>query len=583
MAARDVPCSDRGAPKPSEGQSKAQKTDGQETAALESALLYRESNIPKWRFAFLCVGVSLGLFLAMIDSSIVATSLFTIATDFEEAERINWVALAYTLAFVGCSVFFARIADIIGRRDAFLVAFFIFFSFSLGCGFSNSLNTLAVCRTFQGIGGAGLFSVTMIILPEVAPENLRNSLAPIIGMVISMAGVLGPVLGGALTHSGTGGWRWIFWINGPVGFISMALFFLSWPPTKYLPTIERRSWKHLDFVGSFLVIAAAVLVTFAFQNAGTDQDTAGPWAKGSFVGPLVAGLVCWVAVFIWERIFEHFWSSKMAAVPLVLYRSHVFTCTSLSTMFLGFAFLATLYAVPLRLQVVNQQSSIMAGVWMLPMLAATGMGSIVTGALSKKKDRLAETMTVATIMVTLGLALETTVSDSERLEPKFIGFLVLVGLGYGMITSAATIFTTLEAPIAEHAPAQGMIAQARMLGGSIGIAMTTALLAAHQRNGGLLDIVSPADLNNLAGGMKNLTDSQQAVIRNAYNGTFTETMKICAIVASFGVMLTMGTFRRGRTTLTGQRAGQVREEIARRQMESEQKGPVSSKSSGRSA
>lgn len=102
------------------------------------------------------IRISLGLFLAMIDASIVATSLYTIAADFKDLGRINWVALAYTLAFVGCSVIFARIADIVGRRNAFLAAFVLFFTFSLGCGFSNDMTTLLVCRTFQGIGGSGL-------------------------------------------------------------------------------------------------------------------------------------------------------------------------------------------------------------------------------------------------------------------------------------------------------------------------------------------------------------------------------------------------------------------------------------------
>lgn len=92
----------------------------------------------------------------MIDSSIVATSLFTIGTEFHQLDRINWVALAYILAFVGCSVFFARMADIVGRRNAFLAAFLLFSSFSVGCGLSQNITTLLVCRTFQGIGGSGL-------------------------------------------------------------------------------------------------------------------------------------------------------------------------------------------------------------------------------------------------------------------------------------------------------------------------------------------------------------------------------------------------------------------------------------------
>lgn len=197
----------------------------------DSELLFRESNIPPWRFAFLCVGfvepsctvarslkvadvpdsLCLGLFISMLDASIVATSLFTIGVEFNDLERINWVALAYTLAFLGCAVFFARSADVVGRRNAFIAAFVIFFSFSLGCGFSQNLDTLIACRTLQGIGGSGLFSVTMIIFPEMSPPSARKVIAPIIGMVISMSGVLGPILGGLLTHYAT--WRWVFWIK----------------------------------------------------------------------------------------------------------------------------------------------------------------------------------------------------------------------------------------------------------------------------------------------------------------------------------------------------------------------------------
>lgn len=153
----------------------------------------------------------LGLCLAMIDASIVATSLYTIGEEFDDLERINWVALAYTLTFLGSAVFFSRIADVVGRRNAFVAAFILFFSFSLGCGFSHNMNALIACRALQGIGGSGLFSVTMIIFPEMCPPKARNYIAPLIGAVVSTSGVLGPVLGGLFTAYTT--WRWVFWIK----------------------------------------------------------------------------------------------------------------------------------------------------------------------------------------------------------------------------------------------------------------------------------------------------------------------------------------------------------------------------------
>lgn len=206
----------------------------------------------------------------------------------------------------------------------------------------------------------------------------------------------------------------------------------------------------MDFLGSFLVIAAAVLVTFSFQNAGADGTNVHPWREAVFIVPLVVGIVCWVAVFAWEFVSERLWPRRMPALPLVFVRNHVFAASTLNTIFLGFSYLATLFAVPLRLQVVNQKSAIMAGVMMLPMLGATGVGSALAGMVSKKQNRLFETMMVATISVTLGLALETTVSDSQELEPKFLGFLVFIGLGYGMVTASATIFSNIESPISEH-------------------------------------------------------------------------------------------------------------------------------------
>jgi MFS family permease len=86
----------------------------------------------------------------------VATSLFTIGTDLNDIERVNWVALAYTLSYLGCAVFMARISDVIGRRDAFLASYVVFVAFSIGCGFAQTLNQLIAFRALQGIGGSGI-------------------------------------------------------------------------------------------------------------------------------------------------------------------------------------------------------------------------------------------------------------------------------------------------------------------------------------------------------------------------------------------------------------------------------------------
>ena len=153
-------------------------------------------------------------------------------------------------------------------------------------------------------------------------------------------------------------------ISGPIGAISMALFWVTWPKKEHLPNIERRSWKDLDFVGSLLVIAASVLVVFAFQNAGTNIGEE-PWTQATFIAPVVAGTLCWIALFAWEAFFERRWKDKMAAFPLRLLRNHVYASGVLNTMFLGFPYMTTIYSVPLRLQVVNGKSPLNAGIMLL--------------------------------------------------------------------------------------------------------------------------------------------------------------------------------------------------------------------------
>lgn len=140
-----------------------------------------------------------------MDTTIIATALYTIGVDLKALGSVNWVALSYTLAYLGCAVIFARISDIIGRKSAYIAAFIIFFAFSLGCGFSQRMNQLIACRALQGIGGAGLYSLTFVILPEVSPPEVQKWFAALSGAVVAMSGVLGPVLGGIITNYTT--WR----------------------------------------------------------------------------------------------------------------------------------------------------------------------------------------------------------------------------------------------------------------------------------------------------------------------------------------------------------------------------------------
>ncbi|KAI1103902.1 major facilitator superfamily transporter [Jackrogersella minutella] len=533
----------------------AHRSEDAETLAVASSdsslhLDIGRPELPLLRFWLLSIGLLMGLLLSFLDTSIVATSLFAIATEFQALTSVNWVALAYSLAYLGCAVLFARISDIVGRRNAFIASYIIFIAFSIACGFAQNLAQLIACRTVQGLGGSGLYSITMIILPEVAPRKLQRFIGGIVGIVITISSVLGPVLGGILTEYTT--WRWIFWINGPIGGVSMLLFFFMWPKPQYLPRVERTSWKQLDYVGSILLIAAAVLVVFPFQNVGIVTDR---WSKAVFVVPLVIGVILWLSLFAWSIFVEKRWGNGVAAaLPIRLLRNRVYAAAVLNTLFLGFPYMLIIYAFPVRLQIVNGKDPLIAGVMLLPMLGASAVGSIVSGALNGKKNRIFETLFAATCFLVLGCGLLSTLSSSFELEKKALGFLVFVGLGFGMVVSTATMLATAEASVRDHASAQGIMAQVRVLGGSIGIAASSAILGVmlQQRVG----TVETGELPLPEGIGGPLTQSQLAEVRQAFSDAFNEDMRVCAIVGGFAVLFSFGTFRRGAMEHTEQRMKQ---------------------------
>ncbi|WQF83402.1 Putative sugar transporter, major facilitator superfamily, MFS transporter superfamily [Colletotrichum destructivum] len=537
---------------------------------------YRDANLPTWRFWVLSVGLCLGLFLSMLDASIVATSLYTIGAEFESVDLINWVALAYTLTYLSCAVLIARVSDVVGRRNAFLASFIIFFAFSLGCGFSQNLEQLVACRALQGLGGSGescislrshhhlnplpgLYSITMIIFPEVAPRHLLQYISSLVGMVIASAGVLGPVLGGILTHYAS--WRWIFWINGPIGFISLLVFYSTWPDARHLPTLQRRKWKELDFVGSILLVAASVLVVFSFQNAGTDGNK---WSQAIFVVPVTIGGICFILLLGWETLVFKIWNNRiMAAIPIRLLHNRVYVATIFNTMFLGFPYLLVIYAFPIHLQVVHGKSSLLAGILMLPMLGSVALGTTLGGIANKTKNRLFETTAVASCFMTLGCGLMTTLSSSVNLEPKALGFLTFIGFGFGLSATSSTVLGATESEISDHAPAQGIIAQVRILGGSLGIAASTAILGTFIRSD-LAGVVSPEQLSSLHGAGMNLTEAQATSVRQAYTDSFRKDMHVGTILSGIAILFSLVVYRRNRITFEEQRQMHINIEVERR-------------------
>ncbi|KAK1755992.1 NADP-dependent 3-hydroxy acid dehydrogenase [Echria macrotheca] len=487
-------------------------------------------SVPRFIILTLSHSLSLGFFLAILDSSIVATSLYAIAVEFREIETINWVPLAYTLSYLSCAVLFARISDVIGRRPAYMAAHVIFIAFSFACARSANLPQLIAFRALQGVGGSGVYSLSMILMPEVAPFKYQKFMIGFIGTCIAVAGVLGPLLGGVITEYKT--WRWVFWINGPIGGTSALLFYFSWPPPSQLPPFRKRGWSNVDYLGSFLLVATAVLIVFPFQNSGSRANN---WGHADFIAPLVMGVVCLITLLLWQVYIARYRPRMAAAIPMELLCNRVYLATVLNTVLLGFPYLLSVYVFPIRFQIVNGKTPLQAGVLLLPMLGATALGSTIGGVLNGRQNRLAETLGAAAILMLIGCALETTAGYGAAIEAKVLGFEALIGFGFGLSAAASTMVANVESTVKEHATAQGIVAQVRVLGGSIGIAASSAILGT-KLDARLRGVVDPGQLAHSARGISDLSPEQQLAVREVYTDALWEDMVVCSALSALALL-----------------------------------------------
>ncbi|KAI1134460.1 major facilitator superfamily transporter [Hypoxylon sp. FL0543] len=539
----------------------ASRSEDTETLVLASSdsslhLEIDSPEIPLLRFWLLSIGLLTGLLLSFLDTSIVATSLFEIATEFNVLADVNWVALAYSLAYLGFAVLLAQISDIVGRRNAFVAFYVIFIVFSIACGFTQNLAQLIACRAVQGLGGSGVYSITMIMLPEVAPRNQQKYIGGLIGVVMTVSSILGPLLGGILTQYTT--WHWIFWINGPIGAVSLLLFYLAWPEKQFWPNADKRSWMELDYVGSVLLIAAAVLIVFPFQNAGLQRNE---WSRAVFIAPLTVGVVAWLGLIAWSIYIDRRWGHVMsAALPVRLLHDHVYAAVAVNTLLLGFPYMLVVYAFPLRLQIVNGKDPLMAGLMLLPMLGSSAVGSFLTGAFNGKKNRIFETVVTGTCLMVLGCGLLSTLSSSHDVEPKALGFLVFVGLGFGMVVTASTMVARIHSSPKDHASAQGLVAQVRVLGGSVGIAASSAIadVMLGKETGYLSHQLSSHESRD-----DTLLRLLPAAVRRAYSDAFNEDMRVCAIIGGVATLVAFGAFSRRRLSLNDRMEQLAKDKMAR--------------------
>jgi hypothetical protein len=315
--------------------------------------------------------------------------------------------------------------------------------------------------------------------------------------------------------------------SGPIAAVAVAIFLLTWPTEAMMEQPVRRSWRQLDFLGSFLLIAASVLVVFAFQQAGLRPHS---WDTAMFLAPLLVGCVCWCILFAWEILASH--HSIATILPPRLLKRRVYTSTVIVTILTGFVNFTAIYSLPLHFQIVNGTSPLTAGVGLLPLLVSAAIGSMLGGLTATHSF---PALAIANGLIALGTGLLSTLSTHHGIQPKTYGFEVPLGLGIGLSISTSTLLAALQCGLGDLASAQGIVAQARVLGGSIGIAASSAVLGGMGVKAGRLGMVVDE--------------------REVYAKAFRETMWICAVVGCIALVASVGTYEKGQGKMSQSSAG----------------------------
>jgi len=493
------------------------------TAPVAAELGAAGTQISTQRRNFIFLAILLGMLLAALDQTIVATALPTIVADLGGAGHQSWVVTSYLLASTIVTALVGKFGDLFGRKAVFQAAVVFFVVGSVLCGLSRSMITLVLARALQGIGGGGLTVTATALIGEVIPLRERGRYQGALGAVFGVTTVIGPLLGGYFTDHLT--WRWAFWINVPV---SAVVFFVA---AAAIPALADRTRSTIDYAGIVLVGLGAAGLTLATSWGGTTY----PWGSATIIG-LFAGSVLALAVFVWveSRVAE-------PILPTRLFGSPVFTVCCVLSFVVGFAMLGALTFLPTYMQFVDGVSATTSGLRTLPMVAGMLTTSMGSGVLVGRTGRYKIFPVAGTVVMAVAFTLMSRMSSSTPAWRQSL-YLIILGAGIGLCMQVLILIVQNTSRFEDLGVATSGVTFFRTIGSSFGAAIFGSLFTnfLHSRIGPALAASrAPAVAASSPEALRHLPYDMAGPIVAAYAASLTQVFLWAVPVAVAGFVLAL--------------------------------------------
>lgn len=423
------------------------------------------------------IGLLLGLLLAALDQTIVSTAMPTIIKEFGDMSKFIWVFSAYLIATVTVMPIFGKLSDMYGRKLFYILGLALFMIGSALCGSATDMTQLIIYRAIQGIGGGALMPLTFTIIFDLFPPEKRGKMNGLVGAVFGISSILGPLAGAFFTdyiH-----WRWIFYINLPLGIIALLMLLFAYHET------GQRTKAKIDWIGTLLLASSILSLMFALEMGGTEYDW-NSWQIMTLFGTFAVALLLFIL------------SQRIVKEPIIhpaLFKNRMFTSSAGAAFFYGVIMIVAVSYIPLFVTSVFEGTATNAGLILTPMLLANVVSSGFGGALTTKTS-FRNIMLVSIVFIFIGTILLGTIAMDT---PRWMITIFMIALGLGIGASFPVLpISALEKVSAQYrGSVNSLIAFFRTIGSAIGLTVLGSIQSRYLQD--QLSTIAPPQFQDQIG------------------------------------------------------------------------------------